>query len=355
MLEFSSSLYCITVNSTDQLCFAQMYYSISSITIVVLTHFVFSISSPIDDLNSPSLLSDDTPSSSSLFTDDDKFSTTTPITTTAETLPNSCAAVDAPDDLSVTQQDETNLFSRSPETGPACLPPVNIGAEALQLFKNPLDSLENSLLPLKGQHSDDPSFGYPGRLRPGERGNVNAEDMERQGWQDFAGEVQLDIPDSKDCRELTAARGDFKMELCCDNTYAGLPFNEALSNGYRQVDVGTRMNSDIAVIWDCFCKSFCPFFFKKKTPPLSGCFGIVLFFPPHNLSNAYLCSDPAVARPGYLCPAGYNYKRVCCSRYVSFFFSSASFPSLFRSKGRHFIDADIGSSKFNRIQLHRCD
>lgn len=239
-----------------------MYCSVllvPSIFVFVLGQFVFSISIPMDDVNSPSLFFDSTPSSS-VFSDDDEFSsTTTTTTTTAETLPNFCAAVADPDGLSYTQGD-MNLFSRRSENGAACLPPVNIGAEALQLFERPLDLLENIVLPLKEQNSDDSSFGYPGIFLPGDRGNLNIEDTEKSGWQPYTGEVRYDIPKSNDCKRLTAQRGNFDFELCCDNVYAELPFNQILSNAYRQVDAATRRNSDFAVVWDCV-RTFFFFFF----------------------------------------------------------------------------------------------
>ena len=91
--------------------------------------------------------------------------------------------------------------------------------------------------------------------------------MKQEGWQDFTGDVLFDIPDSKDCKELTAARGDFKVELCCDSTYAGFPFNAGLSYVYGQVPVETRRNDDIAVVWDCIRRFFYLLFYLKKNPP----------------------------------------------------------------------------------------
>lgn len=235
-----------------------MYYSVlfvSSIVVFVLTSLGFSDSIPLDDLDSSTFLFDGTPSSS-LFTDDDDFLTTTTTTTTAETLPDLCAADAASNDLSFTQSDETNLFSRSPENGAACLPPVNIGAESLQLFKDPLNLLENTLLPFKGQNSDDPS-GSSGLPPSGEsERRVNSENKNQQGWQPYTGGVKYDIPDSESCRELTAARGDYHVELCCDSAYAGPPTDGVVRMRLRMADSTTRKNSDFAVGFQCVRTSF---------------------------------------------------------------------------------------------------
>ena len=195
-----------------------MYYSpllTFSVAVFVLAHRVLSIVQLIDDSDSLPLVFDNTPSSS-LFTDDDGVSTTT----SAENLPNLCAIVAPPDGLSFTQEDPSLFSRRRRDSNPACLPPVNIGAETLHLFENPLDTLENVLLPLNGQNSGDSSRS-PGLFsEDGEQGYD--EDFDAQGWQPYRGEVHYEEPsESKTCKELTAHRGNFNLELCCINLHVG--------------------------------------------------------------------------------------------------------------------------------------
>lgn len=219
-----------------------------SVAVFVLKPLVLSISFLTDDLDSLPLVVDDTPSSS-LFIDDDEVSTRT----TAETLPNLCSTVAPPDGLSFTQED-TSLFSRRRrDSNPACLPPVNIGAETLHLFENPLDTLENILHPLNGQNSDD-SSEIPGlSSESGEQGDDN--DLNAQGWQPYTGKVHYEEPsESKTCKELTAYRGNFNLELCCISLYAGnLPFSpdRYYLEDYEQVDAWTRSNEDFAAVYTC--------------------------------------------------------------------------------------------------------
>lgn len=219
-----------------------------SVAVFVLEQLVLSNSFLMDGLDSLPVVFDNTPSSS-LFTDDDEVSTTT----MAETLPNLCATVAPPDGLSFTQED-TNLFSRRRrDSNPACLPPVNIGAETLHLFENPSDTLENILLPLNVQNPDD-SSGSPGlSSENGEQGND--EDLNAQGWQPYRGKVHYEEPsESKTCKELTAHRGNFILELCCIDLYAGpLPFSpdRYYLEDYEQVDAWTRSNEDFAAVYTC--------------------------------------------------------------------------------------------------------
>lgn len=232
-----------------------MYYSLllgCSIVILIGEQLVLSISFPTDDLDSLPGLFDDSASSASLFNDDDELFTTT----TAATVPNSCAAVVPLDsDLSLSQ-DETNLFSRREDNSAGCLPPVNIGADTLQLFEAPLDSLENAVSPLKEQMPNDPFSGaYPGLLPNGQRGRYDRQDMENAGYQPYKGAVRVEIPPhSRTCVQLTFLRGIFLWELCCDDTYSGFePSDQAERNALANVDFWSKWQQDVAVIYNCIC------------------------------------------------------------------------------------------------------
>lgn len=262
------------------------YYSLLltfSIAVFVPEQLVFvsSISFVMDDLDSLPLVFDNTPSSF-LFTDDDDDEVSITTTTTAETLPNFCATVVPPNDLSFTQEEDTNLFSRRrrDSSNPACLPPVKIGAETLHLFENPLDTLENTLLlppngqnplpldtlenmlllPLDGpeKNSDDSSGSPGGGLSSEEnekQGNDDNTNLNAQGWRIYRGEVHYEEPaESKTCKELTAHRGNFNLELCCMSLYAGkLPFSpdRYYLEDYELVDAWTRSNEDYAAVYIC--------------------------------------------------------------------------------------------------------
>ena len=227
--------------------------------VFIRERLILSVSFSTDDLDSLPLLFDDSASSSlSLFNDDDEFSTTT----TAATLPNSCAAVGFLDDDLSLSQDETNLLSRRRDSSAAeCLPPVNIGADTLQLFEAPWDSLENAVMPLKGQIPDDdpppPPAGYPGLLSDGE-GDYNPEDLEEAGYRPYQGAVRVEVPpESSTCAGLTFLRGLFTWELCCDGAYyAREAASEFDREALKQVDWWTRWNQDAAVIKFCICTFF---------------------------------------------------------------------------------------------------
>ena len=205
---------------------------------ILISSFVLTLSLPADDLNSDTLLFDTEPS---------PFLDSNELLTTDAALSNPCAPQD---DLSLTEG--TNLFSR--EEGAQCLPPVNIGADASQLFDNPLDLLEKNILPLNGdENSDDSSpFQYPGLLPGGDTGNYNAEDAEKQGWQPYTGPVHIQGSDDVNCRSLSAISGEYPYELCCDGLYLGY---EAQSIWARtvlgQIDARTVANQDYAVIFRC--------------------------------------------------------------------------------------------------------
>ena len=251
----------IIINITIQSRFASMYHFllfISYISVFIRGQLVLSISFPTDDLDALSpLFGDDASSSSSLFTDDlslnndDEFSTTT----IAGTAPNSCAAVAPSGDLSLSQ-DDTSLVSRDENNGAECLPPVNIGAATLELFETPLDSLENTVFPLKGQTSDDSlPGGYPGLLPDGERGSVDPQEMGNEGWKPYEGDVRVEIPpQSRACAQLTFLRGIFTWELCCDSAYYGYePSSESERSVLARVDFWSKRNQNIAVIFNCIC------------------------------------------------------------------------------------------------------
>ena len=219
-------------------------------TFLFLTRFDFSISNLIDDLNSDPLLFDRTQSSSPLFADDNEFFTTD------AALPNACSA--AQNDLSFIP-DETNLFSRRDNINNndnQCLPPVKIGTEpligteALQLFESPLDSLENFVLPLKGQASDDQSQG--GNTAP--VGNNEEDNLDEPVWRDYAGPVRVEPDDDSFCAEWTSAWGHYPIELCCNGRFFGPnPITDLDTSIVLSVDAKTERNRNYAVAYDCLC------------------------------------------------------------------------------------------------------
>ena len=214
-----------------------------------LGRLVISISLPTDHLDSDTLLFDSTQSSLFLPDDDDDF-----WTTADATLSNPCAA--AQDDLSFTQAGGTNLYSR--DDHPQCLPPVNIGAEALQLFESPLDSLESTLLPLKGETPNDPPPPpYPGHLPDDEENYITPKQMEDLGWQTFTGTVRIEAPDDSTCKELAAGRENYNIEVCCNAMYVGYEVTSEYTRRVMEpIDAQTIENQDIAVIYDCICTAF---------------------------------------------------------------------------------------------------
>lgn len=178
-----------------------------------------------------------------VFSEDDTFSTMDTI------VQNPCAP--AQDDLSFTQEGETNLFSR--DDHPQCLPPVNIGADALPLFESPLNSLDNTLLPLNGETSND--------LPDNKEGGYNAQQMEEQGWQPYGGSVGLVTSDDSACKILTAGLGIYHIELCCNGKYQSGDGQDGLANSrMEQIDAVTIANQNIAVIHECICAFFFVFF-----------------------------------------------------------------------------------------------
>lgn len=227
------------------------------LTVLILTRFDFSISSPIDDLNSDPLLFDSTQSSSPFFADDNE------VLTTDATLPNACSA--AQNDLSLTP-DQTNLFSRRDniDDDDQCLPPVKIGTEpligteALQLFESPLNSLQNLVLPPKGQTSDDPpQTGYPGLVGDDEKGS-----LDETGWKSYAGPVGVEQDDSSFCTEWTSPWGNYPIELCCDGQYMEyLPIAASDMAILARVDATTVKNRDFTRVYDCLGTPLCFCFF----------------------------------------------------------------------------------------------
>ena len=215
--------------------------------VLFLGRLVLSLLIPTDDLDFDPLLFDSTQSSPFLPEANDFL-------TTDATLSNPCAA--AQDDLSLTQDGETNLFSR--EDHPQCLPPVSIGSDALHLFDSPLDSLERTLFPLNGEtpNNPPPTEPYPERLLGVEEGDRGEKKMENQGWQPYTGSVGVETPDDSACKELTARLGTYNIELCCNAMSQSRDARGGLaSSRMGQIDALTIANQDIAVIYECICTS----------------------------------------------------------------------------------------------------
>lgn len=204
-----------------------------------------------DDLDSDSLLFDDnTTQPSSFWTEDNDLSTTT--TTADATLSNPCVDA-AQDDLSLAPEGP-NLFSRENNLNPnpACLPPVNIGAEASQLFDDPLGLLEKNI--------------YPWPQLPEEHDHLKGpiiwkEDDENP--QPYKGPVfQGNVDDESPCRKWTLHKGNYDNELCCDDMYIGYTTRSQRSLGrMAQIDAETIANQEIAVIYRCECTFFVCLFF----------------------------------------------------------------------------------------------
>lgn len=227
---------------------------LASSLVLFLGRLVLSSSIPIDNLDSNSLLFDNSQPLTFLAGDNDFLTADT-------TLSNPCAT--GQDDLSFTQEEGTTLFSR--DDHPQCLPPVNIGADALQLFESPLDSLANTLLPLKGETPQNPPpLKYPGLLPDGEiGGDHDSEDMENQGWQPYGGSVRIESSDDNSCPKLAAGRGNFNIELCCNAIYVGYGARSPLARDrIAQIDPVTVANQDIAVIFNCICTFFSYIYIK---------------------------------------------------------------------------------------------
>ena len=249
-------------------------------TFLFLTRFDFSISSPIDDLNLDPLLFDSTQSSSPFFADDNDF------LTSDAALPNACSA--AQNDLSFIP-DETNLFSRRDNNNNnddnQCLPPVKIGTEpligteALQLFESPLDSLDNLVLPLKGQASDDQSQG--GNTAP--VGNNEEDNLDEPVWRDYAGPVRVEPDDDSFCAEWTSAWGNYPIELCCNGRFFGPnPITDLDTSIVLSVDAKTERNRNYAIAYDCLCRfslfsSFASFASFSSFSSFSSSFFVFLF------------------------------------------------------------------------------
>ena len=237
-----------------------------SLIVVIPRLALLSLSFPADDdLNSNTLLFD--------TQDPPSFLDETQILTTDAQIP--CAA---PNDLSLTE-DGTNLFAR--EDGAQCLPPVNIGADVLQLFDDPLNSLENTItlpLPLEGsdETSGDPIRpSYPGLLPGDETGNFRDEDLEKLGAQPYTGPVRIEVPENNNCKALTAHLGNFNYELCCDGDYVSTSTRSPFTRERLQpVDAETIANHDYTLVYSCI-----------------------------------------FATPSLPCPISYSARRVCCSVY----------------------------------------
>ena len=192
-----------------------MYCSLAHVSFVVhlFARLVLSLADSTD--NSNALLSsfDTEPSP---FLDANQF-------WTADATP-SCAG--GPDQLSLTNvnanAETSDLFSRD-DPGAQCLPPVNIGAEALQLFESPLNTLENSILPLKDETPLGPS-SIPDQA---------IDDPDNPGWKLYRGPVHFVDPlgpetgpvynknfDNQNCALMTGSSLTFVYEVCCNSRLA---------------------------------------------------------------------------------------------------------------------------------------
>lgn len=226
---------------------------------------------PLDDvLNPDPLLFDDNTLSSSpfLFTDDNA------LLTTDATLSNAYST--AQNDLSFTPSDDnTNLFSRRDNN--QCLPPVKLGTEpilgteAQQLFTSPIDSLENLVLPFKGQQTpgdQTPNEPNLNDLPTGLIGDDEQNRPEEAGWQEYTGFVHGQNDDKSLCAEWTSPWGNYPIDLCCDGEYMGL--NPATELDYQildTVDERTVNNRDYAMVYHCLHTFVLPFF-PIPSPPL---------------------------------------------------------------------------------------
>ena len=235
------------------LLLASMYSPLLISLIVLISKLALtsSLSFSTDDLNPNPLLFDTVEPSSFLAEEGNEILTTNAIPVT------SCAAA-VSDDSSRTNE-ASNLFSRDDDGVAQCLPPVNIGADALQLFEDPLNLLENNIiLPLKkDETSDDPpppndSFSprYPGILPNGVEGHLSDEEYEDLGFYPYTAPVRIEGVDDVSCKKWTADLGNFELELCCDDTYASIEaIGEAFKSRLRQVDARTIQNQDVEVIF----------------------------------------------------------------------------------------------------------
>lgn len=108
---------------------------------------------------------------------------------------NSCIAPEDHLSSSISNSD-INLFTRDPEHE-ECLPPVNIGADVLNLWKDPLSQLERQILNGKIPGATGP--GGPGPEEPGPPDFIPLYDPEdgddllsipdEEGWVDYPGPV----------------------------------------------------------------------------------------------------------------------------------------------------------------------
>lgn len=258
-LYFHAVAFRIHIITNINIHFIRKMYSLLYVFCVIffLGRFVPSIALPTDAPDSDPLFFDSTQPSIFLPEDNDFL-------TTDATLSNPCAA--AQDKLGFLPEGETVLISR--DDHPQCLPPVNIGADALRLFESPLDSLENTLLPLKEETEtpNNPSLdGMTGSLPSGGVGNYDPKKAEEEGWQPLQGSMFIVAPDDSTCKALTAGRGTYTIELCCNAIYVGYEFfSQQVRGRAAQIDAVTRANQDIAVIFNCICTFYFTFFFSEK-------------------------------------------------------------------------------------------
>ena len=277
--------------------------------LVFLGLIVCSISLSTDDFDFNELLLDDSVQPFLGAEDENDFWSTT---TSDATLGNPCLATNDQDMNQ--EEDAMSLFSRA-DGGPQCLPPVNIGAETLQLFEAPFDTLNNFILPLNEntQAPDPPPPGesppgalpplrYPGLLPEGETGQFNREDLEKQGYRPYTGPMYYE-KEKDTCEELTALYGSYPHEVCCDAHHVGYGAQSPSSRSILQrIDAQTIENQDIAVIYNCIRT-----FAKSSEILIRGLDTI--------LSNMSFSSTAAIRT--WACPAPYIRYRLCCNTYVS--------------------------------------
>ena len=224
-------------------------YSLSLISIlVIISSFSLSLLFSTDDLNFDTSLFD---IESFPLPDESEY------LPTDATLSSLCAGQD---DLSFTNE-EMSLFAR--ENGAQCLPSLNTGVEASQLFSAPLELLENTILPFNDDENfDDPSIGDPSVDDPSSvwsealdevTGNDNVEDLER--WQPSEDPVRYGYSDSDDCRTLTGHLGDFNSQVCCNGFFVSRHerIYTLARNVVAKIDARTLANSDYQYVGLCVC------------------------------------------------------------------------------------------------------
>ena len=111
---------------------------------------------------------------------------------------------------------EVDLFARD---ALECLPPVNIGADTLQLFEDPFKTLK---LPLsndgKVSGSEPPSVQSS---FPGSDYERFLQQMGAQGWADLDDEKKVDFDEDNPC-DSKDLKGFYSHHFCCDGPALGI-------------------------------------------------------------------------------------------------------------------------------------